>query len=209
MKRASRKVFTPLPDAGPGAPRRRHDVASLVEVAVRVFAERGYDGTSIGDIARAAGIAKSSVYHHVGSKEELLERAFQHVIARYQEMERDIVLSGKTAMDRLRMVCRTAIRLTVEEDPSLTFVRRIPWMSTTAPWALARYKEYEALTGRYVRDAIYEGGIRDDVDQLLLSRFFFFATTGVADIHRLDRTKTVDELTDLALRLLLEGAARR
>ncbi|WP_245484907.1 helix-turn-helix domain-containing protein, partial [Ciceribacter ferrooxidans] len=43
-------------------------------MAVRVFLERGYDGASLDDVARAAGITKASVYYHVSSKEELLER---------------------------------------------------------------------------------------------------------------------------------------
>ncbi|NED90962.1 helix-turn-helix transcriptional regulator, partial [Streptomyces sp. SID11233] len=48
---------------------------SLLSVAVGVFNDRGYDGTSMEHLARAAGISKSSIYHHVSSKEELLRRA--------------------------------------------------------------------------------------------------------------------------------------
>ncbi len=45
---------------------------SLLAVAVEVFNERGYDGTSMEHLSRAAGISKSSIYHHVRGKEELL-----------------------------------------------------------------------------------------------------------------------------------------
>ncbi len=46
---------------------------SLLAVAVEVFIERGYDGTSMEHLSKAAGISKSSIYHHVRSKEELLQ----------------------------------------------------------------------------------------------------------------------------------------
>ena len=191
------------------AKRQRYDLESLVDVAIRVFAERGYDGTTVDDIAAAAGVAKSSLYHHVENKAELLQLGVDRAMARLQEMERAEILVGKTAMDRLRLVTRAAIRMTIEREPNLMLIRRLPLMITTAPWAMKRYVKYEALMGRYVQDAIDEGIVRTDVDPLLLSRFFWFSTTGIADIQRLDPATTVDDLAELALRLLLDGAARR
>ncbi|HEU5271659.1 MAG TPA: helix-turn-helix domain-containing protein, partial [Jatrophihabitans sp.] len=48
-----------------------YDLDSLLAVAVEVFNERGYDGTSMEDLSRRLGIAKSAIYHHVAGKEEL------------------------------------------------------------------------------------------------------------------------------------------
>ncbi len=53
---------------------------SLLTVAVQVFIERGYDGTSMEHLSRAAGISKSSIYHHVRGKEELLRRAISRAL---------------------------------------------------------------------------------------------------------------------------------
>ena len=57
----------------PGRP--GYDLDSLLAVAVEVFNERGYDGTSMEDLARRLGITKSAIYHHVSGKEELLRLA--------------------------------------------------------------------------------------------------------------------------------------
>jgi AcrR family transcriptional regulator len=57
------------------AQRDTYTPETLLAVAVEVFIERGYDGTSMEHLSRAAGISKSSIYHHVRGKEELLRRA--------------------------------------------------------------------------------------------------------------------------------------
>ena len=63
------------PREGMSAPRPRrgrpgYDLESLLAVAVGVFNERGYDGTSMEDLSRRLGIGKSAIYHHVESKED-------------------------------------------------------------------------------------------------------------------------------------------
>ena len=44
----------------------------ILEVAARVFCERGYEATSMGDVAAAVGMTKAGIYHHIAGKEELL-----------------------------------------------------------------------------------------------------------------------------------------
>lgn len=54
--------------------RKAYNFDALLDVAVRVFLERGYDGSSLDQVARAAGITKASIYYHARGKEELLLR---------------------------------------------------------------------------------------------------------------------------------------
>src|SRR6476661_1396910 len=55
--------------------------AAIVEAAARLFAERGYQETSVADIARAAGVALQTVYNAVGAKREVLFRVLEHAAA--------------------------------------------------------------------------------------------------------------------------------
>ena len=64
------------------AARRRHQ---LVEVALRVFAERGYHDASMNDIAEAAGVTKPVLYQHFASKRELFSELLTDVGAELQE----------------------------------------------------------------------------------------------------------------------------
>jgi len=63
------------PQAAHRRGRPGYDLESLLAVAVTVFNERGYDGTSMEDLSRRLGISKSSIYYHVDSKEDLLALA--------------------------------------------------------------------------------------------------------------------------------------
>ena len=76
---------TPRPERRPrlAASARR---AQLVEVGRKVFAERGYEATSVEEIAERAGISKPIVYEHFGGKEGLyavvVDREVEHIVAR-------------------------------------------------------------------------------------------------------------------------------
>ncbi len=51
---------------------------AILEAACRLFPERGFSGTSVSDLAEAAGVNKSLIYHHYGSKEGLWRAVLEH-----------------------------------------------------------------------------------------------------------------------------------
>jgi AcrR family transcriptional regulator len=75
---------------------------AILDAAMQVFAARGFHGTSIDDIAQAAGISKALIYEHFGSKKELhaslVEVNVGDLFARLQQNAR----SGREGADRLR-----------------------------------------------------------------------------------------------------------
>jgi len=61
------------PEARRGAaPRRKLLMSEILDQAMRLFAERGYDGTTLQDVADAVGLSRPNLYNYVKSKEELL-----------------------------------------------------------------------------------------------------------------------------------------
>ena len=66
------------PGRDPGSTRE-----AILDAARTAFAERGYDGASIGDIAGAVGIAKASVLHHFSNKDELYTAVFERLLAQW------------------------------------------------------------------------------------------------------------------------------
>jgi AcrR family transcriptional regulator len=77
----------------PGRPRTNHDArrAEIVDIAARLFAQRGYHATSIGELAEATGLQRGGLYHYIGSKENVLfdihERFIEPLLEAAHEIE--------------------------------------------------------------------------------------------------------------------------
>jgi AcrR family transcriptional regulator len=75
-------------------------------VSIPQFARRGYDGTSMRDIARAAGIKASSIYEHFSGKEELLHHALVEVLGQFHDFLIDVIDPQQPAESQLRALVR-------------------------------------------------------------------------------------------------------
>src|SRR5215470_2280435 len=107
------------------AERAPYDREQVVDVAVRVFRERGYDGTSMADIAAALGVHKSSIYHHVASKEELLESGLRRALdALFAMLAEPGSVEGR-GVDRLEHVVRRTVDIMVGQLGEVTVLLRV------------------------------------------------------------------------------------
>ena len=164
--------------------RQRYDQDSLLAVAAQVFTDRGYDGTSMEDLARAAGITKSSIYHHVQSKEELLriglDRALDALFAVFDEPEsRD----GR-AVDRLRHVVRRTVEVLVSELPYVTLLLRVRGNTATEQGAMERRRSFDRQVRALFAEAIADGDLRAELDPALTERLVFGMINSVVEWYR-------------------------
>ncbi len=105
---------------------RRREVMAA---AVAVFSERGYRASAMSDIAARLGMGKASLYHYVGSKEEILVELYEDVLRENVIAARRIAASGETALDalaeliadRVAYTCRNRelLRVFFEEEAEL------------------------------------------------------------------------------------------
>ena len=72
-------VSAVLPPARPGPQRRRSRRDEILQVAVGLFAQRGYHGVSMDDIGAAAGVTGPALYHHFAGKEAMVAAALAPV----------------------------------------------------------------------------------------------------------------------------------
>ena len=162
----------------------RHDVDSLLSVAVEVFTRRGFDGSSMEDIARAAGVSKSSIYHHVDGKEHLLRLALERAIGPlFGVLEEPAATQGR-AVDRLEHVLRREVEILVAELPYVTLLLRVRGNSDTEAWALDKRREFDRHVVDLARRAVSDGDLRDDLDPHLVTRLVFGMINSIAEWYR-------------------------
>src|SRR6476619_1713607 len=102
--------------------RPRYDAESLLEVAVAVFNEQGYDAASMEDLSRAAGITKSSFYHHVSGKESLLRAALERAVCAVLQVLDEPGAASGSALDRLAYLVRREVEVLLAELPYVTLL---------------------------------------------------------------------------------------
>src|SRR4051794_27341460 len=93
--------------SAPAAPRRGrpgHDQGAVLRAAIELFIRKGYDATSIGDVAEELGVTKSAIYHHVPSKEHLLSQALDEALDELEATVAGAADAGGSAYERLRGV---------------------------------------------------------------------------------------------------------
>lgn len=75
--------------------------SEVIDVAVRIFWEKGYAGTSVQDVADALGMHKGSLYYYIDSKETLLDRIFMDSHAETQRIVDDVLALDAGPVERL------------------------------------------------------------------------------------------------------------
>ncbi len=190
-------------------PRRPYDLDGITDVALRVFAERGFDGASMDDVARAAGITKAAIYHHVTSKEALLERGLQRALeALFALLEEPESRSGR-AIERLRHIVRRVAELAVEVLPELTVLVRVRGNSPTERAAIERRRAFDGAVANIVREAQAEGDFAEALDPALVSRLIFGMCNSVVEWYRPSGPLSSSRLADAVVNIVFEGVRAR
>ena len=140
--------------------------AAIVKAGLKLFGSRGYHGTSVGDVAKAAGITKGAFYHHFQSKEELLLLIHQEY-ADYQYNAMEAVLNeSDSAGEQLRALIRCIVEAVGRYKPNVTifFQERRYLTKSSLARAAERRDQLEAAFQRVIERGIASGEFRQDLD---------------------------------------------
>src|SRR5262244_2700012 len=87
----------------------------VYEVAAEVFHRKGYDNTSMSDVAEAAGLTKAGLYHHVSSKESLLFTVLDSGLDFTESYVLKPLEGISDPLERLKTMIELHLRLVLEE----------------------------------------------------------------------------------------------
>jgi AcrR family transcriptional regulator len=139
--------------------------AELTRAAARLFAEKGYHGTSVGDLAEALGLQKGSLYTHIDSKADLLwEVAREGAEAFHAAL--DALPEDGPVLDRIRAALRAHLRVVAEQlDIATVFVREWRYLEgERREQFVAERRRYEERVRALFREGREVGELRTDLD---------------------------------------------
>lgn len=137
----------------------------LAEEAAKQFAERGYLGTSIGDLAQSLGIQKSSVYSHIENKEDLLVElaaaGASHFHQALDELPADV-----EPIERIRLALLAHLQV-VHAQLAVATVWLKEWrflQGEPRKKFLSERRRYERRIRTLFEEAVDDGSLRNDLD---------------------------------------------
>ncbi len=176
----------------------------LTRQAARLFAEKGYHGTSIGDLAEAMGVQKGSLYAHIESKADLLwDVAREGANAFHAAL--DGVPDDVPATEKIRLALRAHLRVVADQlDVATVFIREWRYLDgERREEFVAERRRYEERFRALFREGRELGGLRTDLDDATATLLALSAANWAYTWLRAD-TDT-DALADRFYAMLLEG----
>jgi AcrR family transcriptional regulator len=188
----------------------RNSRADVVAAAGRLFAERGYHGTSMRDLGRELGLLGSSLYAHVESKQDLLVEVVEEGARLFEESAASALAEPGPASDRLRALIAGHIDVVLDNpDVVRTFLNEARMLDEDhRSRVIAARDRYEESFREVIASGVAEGSFRPDTDPKIASIFILSILNAIERWYRPDgaigRDELVDRLSDFALSGLVQ-----
>lgn len=153
----------------------------LIRVAMKLFAEKGFDGVTVRDISAAATVSVGLINHHFGSKEGLREAVDRHFLAQFEEAvltnPLDPKLAERRGADALIEYTEQWIDRHIDEwSVSTAYMRRA--LLEGHEWGSNLFERYYQMVRTMVDRLDAEGRLRPDVDRLWLPLLVLYMELG-------------------------------
>lgn len=177
----------------------------VIAAAVREFNQRGYEATSMGHVASVLGISKSALYHHISSKEEILDLAVTRAQDALDAVVDEVIESDTSAGDKVRALITGAISVLCDDKEAVTLLLRLRGNSDVEERALQRRREFTRRAMPLIDDAQASGEVRSDLDTGVLTRLMFGTVNSVIEWYEPGGRLTPEEIARHAVVLLFDG----
>src|SRR2546430_145848 len=178
--------------------------SELTREAAKLFAQKGYHGTSIGDIADALGVQKGSLYSHIASKEDLLYETMREGAAAFHGAL-DAIPDELPVTEKIRLALRGHLRVVAEQlDVATVFVQEWRYLEgERREEILGERRRYEERVRALFREGRELGDLRTDLDDVTAALLTLSAANWA--YTWLQPGRDTDELADRFYALLIDG----
>lgn len=179
-----------------------------MQVAIELFASKGYEQTSMDDIAAALGILKGSLYHYIESKRDLLAKVLIGGTIELCEGLNKIVESQASSTDKLKQAFRRHVQFFFEEYPRACVIleeRLTVLPSAQRKKVVKERDEYEGAWRRLIAEGVERGEFRSDLDVAMMVRGIFGMCNWMIKWYKLDGKWASLKVADLFFTMILQG----
>lgn len=178
----------------------------LLTIAAKLFNQKGYERTTVRDLANAAGIQSGSLFHHFKTKEDILKSVMVDTIISNTERMKNEMAKTENCIDALKALIRCELESINGETGEAMAVLVYEWRSLNADnqaMILKLRDEYESLWLDTITEAKEKGWVSGDV--FVLRRFLTGALSWTKTWYKPKGGMTLDDLAEQALNLAIKN----
>ncbi len=185
----------------------RNSRADVVRVAGRMFADRGYHGTSMRDLGRELGLQGSSLYSHIRSKEDLLVAVVLRGAALFEASARQAESLEGTPLERLRALIAGHVDVVLDHvDEARTFLNEARSLDEQHRVVVVEARDrYEAAFRKAIADAMADGAVPPTIDTKLSAIFILSIVNAIDRWYRVDGPMGRAEIVEEVFRFVTRG----
>jgi AcrR family transcriptional regulator len=177
----------------------------LVETALQLFSDKGFESTSVQDVVTTAGVTKGAMYHYFASKDDLLQEIYARVLRAQQERLDQFAQSEAPIAERVHGAAADVVANVTENLPSMViFFRSLHQLGPDQQAEVRRERRrYHETFRAMIREGQDTGAFRSDVDADLVVDFYFGSVHHVPIWWKPDGPLTGQQVGDRFADLLL------
>ncbi len=185
----------------------RNSREDVVRAAGRLFAQRGYHGTSMRDLGGELGMLGSSLYSHIGGKDELLLEVIRRGADMFQQVADEALGAKLSPTDQLLRLIEGHVRIVVDHiDESRTFLNEARFLAPVDHRTVIEMRDrYESAYRRVLERGRLAGEFPQVDDPALTAIFILSILNAVDRWYRPEGTATAAELAADIHRFVLTG----
>lgn len=193
-------------DARPRATSRRR--AEIVAISAQLFAERGYRGTTIRDIAERADILSGSLYHHFESKESIIDEIIRVYWTDLFEQYERVLSTESSGSAQIGEMVVLSIRMLERHGPAIRILLNdYPYVAEALPYIEELMAVIEHVWTDMLAAGIERGDLRSDLDVVLAYRTIMSAISGTGRWFDPSGPIAVDDVATEMQEMFLKGIA--
>lgn len=179
----------------------------LLQEAARLFRRKGYERTTVRDLANAVGIQSGSIFHHFKSKDEILRSVMEETVIYNTALLRAALAEASDLRERVLALIRCELQSIMGGTGEAMAVLVYEWRSLSEEGktqVLALRDQYEQVWLGVLEEARAAGYVQSD--PFILRRFLTGALSWTITWFRPDGPMSLDSLAEEALALVFRGA---